>query len=123
MGVALSPEEEEAQEQGEAGEVAEAGEAGEAAAATEVGEAAVAEAAAAEAAEAPTPQLVLRTEPSPEKAAGFGGLPDPYSGHYFGESEQVGNDGKRVLQDSRGLAATKAATAMTFAESLARRSG
>ena len=61
--------------------------------------------------------------PAPEKSAGFGGLSDPYAGHYFGASEQVGNEGKKMLQDRQGLAATKAATAMSFSKSLGLRSG
>jgi len=71
------------------------------------------------------PEVVLRVEvPAAEKRAGFGGLPDEArSGHYFAESEQVGNEGKKVIQDSRGLAATKAATAMSFSKSLGLRSG
>ena len=73
--------------------------------------------------ELPEPELVQRTEPAAEKSAGFGPLVDPYAGHYFMESDQMGNEGKKMLADSRGLAATKAATAMSFSKSLGLRSG
>lgn len=65
------------------------------------------------------PEVVQRTTPAPEKSAGFSGLPDPArAGHFFAQSEQIANEGKKVVQKPQGLAPTKAANAMTFSKSL-----